>query len=198
MKYASPLIIASFCLGLGLAMASAQSTANSPLDPTQTSERFIPEASVTPEVKDKKTADQLQEKRYRNTRELRGKSTAPAADKRAPIDVTEKQEKNIRDKKQLPVETRTPEKSRYDGQRSRIQTANLFDTSGKVNRFQSYIKDAAPLTKTSEPYIEKRASLDSINRFAFRRNGIPANDSIPITPAGRPIGTPGTASAPDS
>ncbi|RRJ95881.1 hypothetical protein Ga0100231_018010 [Opitutaceae bacterium TAV4] len=188
MKHASPLIVA-ILLSLGMATASAQSNATTPVDATRTNAQFIPETTVTPEVKDKKTAARLQSKRFQDprSRQVREKKPAPAADKRSNIELKETREKNVRDKKEITVEKRTPEKSLYDGKRSRIQTSDLFDTTRKTNRFQSYIKDAVPLTKTSEPYIEKRASLDTINRFAFRRNGIPASDKITVTPAGDPL-----------
>ncbi|MDR1282754.1 MAG: hypothetical protein LBK99_18305, partial [Opitutaceae bacterium] len=108
--------------------------------------------------------------------------------------MTETREKKIIPRKTSPLDTKPAERaraaertSRLDGQRARIQTNRLFPTNpDRPNRFQDSIRNAAPLVKHQEPFIEKRASTRTINRFAFLRNGQDSDgEGINVVPAGR-------------
>ncbi|TSJ77128.1 hypothetical protein [Rariglobus hedericola] len=107
-------------------------------------------------------------------------------DKRAPIDLKEKRDKTIVDRKDYPKpEVRDRELNSHDGQRSSIQPKGdqilKYDT---VAKYQDRMKDAETAASQRQPKMEKRTTFDKLNRFLFKRNGPGTeNGTAMVTPA---------------
>ncbi|GEM_PF-1022230 len=137
--------------------------------------------------------EHLQDQRF-STPQLIDRKEAVVGERRAPIDLTEKREKVIVDRKDYPKpEVRDRQINRHDGERARIQpqgdAVKRYDT---VSKYQNRMADAKNATAQREPQMEKRTSFEKLNRFIFKRNG-------PGTPDGRPmVTTAGGGSMPPS
>lgn len=128
--------------------------------------------------------DHLQDQRF-NTPQMIDRKDAVVGERRAPIDLTEKREKVMVDRKDYPKpEVRDRKINRHDGERSRIQPqGDAVKRYEPVAKYQDRIADAKNATAQREPKMEKRTSFEKLNRFIFKRNG-------PGTPDGRPMVTP--------
>jgi hypothetical protein len=181
----SLLLVLSAVLPLGLhAKDPSQIDAtkqNTQLAPT-------PESADTPLSPDRETNqrtffrnDHVQEQRFR-TPELIERKDAAVGDRRAPIDMTEKREKTIIDRKDYPKpEVREREMFHRDGEKARIQPkGDMVKTYDKVSRYQSRMTDADTAAAQRAPKLEKRTTFEKLNRFIFKRNAPGATDGKPV------------------
>ena len=115
--------------------------------------------------------DHLQDQRF-NAPEKIERKDAPVGERRAPIDLTEKREKKIIERKDFTKpEVRERELNRHDGEKSRIQPkgdqVKKYDT---VSKYQSRMADADSGQFQRKPSLEKRTTFEKLNRFIFKRN----------------------------
>lgn len=128
--------------------------------------------------------EHLQDQRF-NAPETIERKEAIIGERRAPIDLTEKREKVIVDRKEYPKpEVRERVLNRHDGERSLIQPdGDMVKRYDTVSRYQNRMADAKTAASQREPKLEKRTSFEKLNRFIFKRNS-------PGTPDGKPMVTP--------
>lgn len=140
--------------------------------------------------------DHVQEQRF-STPELIERKDAAVGDKRAPIDMKEKNEKTIVDRKEAPKpELKDHVTNRHDGEKSYIQPKDdqikKYDT---VTKYQDKLKDAETTASQRQPKMEKRTTFEKVNRFIFKRNAPGADDGKPmVTTAGAGENPPASAS----
>lgn len=190
MRFATPLLLVlSAVLPLGVhAKDPSQidaSKQNTQLAPT-------PESTDTPLSPEREANqrsffrnDHVQDQRF-TTPDLVERKDAAVGDKRAPIDVTEKREKTIVDRKDFPKpEVRDREMHHRDGEKSRIQPkGDMVKTYDKVSKYQSRMTDADMAAAQRAPKLEKRTTFEKLNRFVFKRNAPGSADGKPVvTPA---------------
>lgn len=127
--------------------------------------------------------DHVQEQRFSVPDQIERKDAA-VGDRRAPIDMKEKREKTIIDRKDYPKpEVREHQQYARDGEKARIQpSGDQVKEYDKVTKFQGRMTDASAASTQREVKLEKRTTFDKLNRFIFRRNG-PGSDS------GKPVVT---------
>ncbi len=115
--------------------------------------------------------DNVQDQRFRAPEMIERKDAA-IGDRRAPIDMKEKREKTIIDRKDYPKpEVREREMNRHDGEKSIIQPkGDQVKTYDKVSKYQSRMQDASASAQR-QPSFEKRTTFENLNRFIFKRNG---------------------------
>jgi hypothetical protein len=131
--------------------------------------------------------DHVQEQRF-STPDVIDRKDAAVGDRRAPIDITEKREKTIIDRKDYPKpEVRERELNRHDGEKSRIQPkGDMVKKYDTVSKYQSRMTDADSASAQRAPKLEKRTTFEKLNRFIFKRNA-PGNENgkpLVTTPAG--------------
>jgi hypothetical protein len=127
----------------------------------------------------------VQDQRFNAPDKIERKDAA-VGDKRAAIDMTEKREKTIVDRKDFPKpEVRERQINRHDGEKANIQpSGDMIKSYDKVTKYQSRMADADSGQFQRQPTLEKRMSFDKLNRFIFRRNGPGSeNGSAMVTPA---------------
>ena len=137
--------------------------------------------------------DHLQDQRF-NAPDRIERKDAIVGERRAPIDITEKREKTIIDRKDYTKpEVRERELNRHDGERAGIQTTgDQVKSYDKVERYQGRMADAETAASQRQPKMEKRTTFDKLNRFVYKRNA-------PGSEGGKPVVTPAAGgSAPAS
>lgn len=125
--------------------------------------------------------DRLQEQRF-NAPDMIQRKDSELGSRRAPIDLTEKKDKTVVDRKKYPeMEIRDRELSPHDGEKSRIQPeGDQILKYGKADRFQNRMTDAETAAAQRQPKLEKRTTFEKINRFIFKRNGPGTEDGEPM------------------
>lgn len=154
-------------------LAPTPDTADTPLSPNR-------DGNQRPFLRN----DHLQDQRF-NAPEVIERKDAAVGERRAPIDMVEKREKTIIDRKAYPKpDVRERELNRHDGEKSRIQpTGDMVKSYDKVSKYQGRMTDAETAAAQRQPKFEKRTTFEKLNRFIFKRNG-------PGTPDGTPMVTP--------
>ncbi len=178
-----PGLIAIASLTLTGAASVWAADATTPVDYTQRNAPFTPGANVTPEKKSPETNATVQDKRV--DKNVVDKKTSPLGDRRAPIDLTEAREKNVREK-----ESRRPEKieqptSAFNHRESRYSTADDTKKPPTVSKYQDSLTSASATNMARFPAMDG-ATSGKINRFVFRKNGAApsvALEGTPVTPA---------------
>lgn len=150
----------------GAAMTWA-ADATTPLDAAQRNTPFAAKASVTPDNKLPETNTSVQEKRVDKT--VIVKQPAAVGERRAPIDVTETREKNVREK-----DSRRPEKiaqpmSVFDHREAPMSTAADATKPQVLTKYQDGLTSASATNMARFPALD-RATGAKINRFVFRKN----------------------------
>jgi hypothetical protein len=170
-------------LGAGLVRAA---DATSPVDYTQRNAPFAPaaDARVVPDQQKPVTNGVIQEKRV--DKNLVEKTTAPHADRRAGIDVTETRDKHVREKEsQRPAAQEQPT-SAFNHRRASIATSSDTTKPPTVAKYQDSLTAASASNMARFPAVG-RATTTKINRFVFRKNPADASTPVegkPVTPAG--------------
>jgi hypothetical protein len=171
------------------ASAAHAADATTPIDYTQRNTPFAPSGpgAVAPDKQN--PADNpaaVGDKRVEKT--TVEKKTAPLGERRAPIDMGEAREKNIRDK-----ESRRPEKidrpeSALNHQPAAISTADDTKKPPTVAKYQDSLSAASASNMARFPALDK-ATGAKINRFVFRKNPVESGAvaaGATVTPAGGP------------
>jgi hypothetical protein len=177
------------CLVLLLALGSGSDTvraadATSPIDYTQRNAPYSPSGTVAPtkQVPATQRAPQ-QDKRVEKT-EFE-KTTAPLADRRAGIDVTETREKQVREKDSQRPDVKDRKTSSYDHQTATVSTGADTTRPPMVAKYNDSMIAASATNMARFPAVE-RATTAKINRFVFRKNpaeSASATEGTRIVPA---------------
>jgi hypothetical protein len=176
MRLAPRPLLAAAALCAGLAVVRAEDAAK--IDPARQAEQFAPgpdNARPTEKIEQQR-AERVQDARAALAG-LRDEPTAPLADRRAPIDVTETREKNLVERKDAPLATTPIERkdSPLSGQTARDQfqpDGSLYRNAGAVaEKFQQGIRDAELARARLQPDLGRQTTFDRLNRFVFKRNG---------------------------
>ncbi|MSU51095.1 MAG: hypothetical protein EXS37_18730 [Opitutus sp.] len=184
MQPTGPFILVSFCF---CALTAGAADATSPVDATQRNTSFSPAstAPITPEKqrpKDKAN-ETMQEKRFeKNTIE---RKTSPLGDRRAPIELTETREKQVRDKDSHRPEAIERKTSAFDHRQSAISTGAATTKPPTVAKYQDSLTSASASNMARFPAMD-RATNAKINRFVFQKNPAEAAgalDGKTVTPA---------------
>ncbi|HEY0944846.1 MAG TPA: hypothetical protein VGD81_06245 [Opitutaceae bacterium] len=185
MRPQHPLVLVT----LAVLFAAPAMRADDPsrVDAAKRSESFAPPATtVAPGKRELPKAEAVQERRAAAPEKVEKKS-APAAGRRAAVDLEESREKTIIDKQTRPRPEAPPrELNAWNKEPARIQPGATAKPPEFVERYQSRMKDAAAAASQSKPELEKRTTFSSLNRFVFRKNQ-PEGDTI--TPAGGGAGS---------
>jgi hypothetical protein len=173
-------VIAGFAL---CAVVARAADATSPVDYTQRNTPFAPAGSIAPEKQAPKKNETLQEKRVPVT--TIDKATSPLGERRAPIDVKETREKNVREKDSHRPETLEQPKSDYNQRRATISTQTDTVKPPLVSKYQDKLAAASATNMARFPAMD-RATGAKINRFVFQKN--PPESSVvsgaaSVTPA---------------
>ena len=178
MKLSGLIVRASLTL-IGVAKLCA-ADATSPVDYTQRNTPYAPAATVSPDKKAPETNSTVQDKRVDKT--LLDKKPAAVGDRRAPIDVTESREKNVREK-----DSHRPEKieqpvSSFNHREASMSTATDASKPQMVTKYQERLTSASATNMARFPALD-HATGAKINRFVFRKNAsdAPAKSTAPIT-----------------
>ncbi|MES2692778.1 MAG: hypothetical protein V4773_04840 [Verrucomicrobiota bacterium] len=164
--------------------ATRGADATTPVDYTQRNTPFKPGTPATQPEKRKPEIDHtIQDKRV--TPEKIEKKEAAVGDKRAAIDMKEKDEKNIIEKDSRKPEKIEQPKSRYDQQRSQFSTSEDTKKPPMVAKYQDSLT-AANAVKTGKLSAMQTDTKAKVNRFVFRKNGgelADAAQGASVTPA---------------
>jgi hypothetical protein len=170
----SPLAV---LLALGVGGVSARAAnATSPIEYTERNAPFAPGGTVAPTKQTPATQRaSLQDKRVEKT-EFE-KTTAPLADRRAGIDVTETREKHVREKDSRRPDVKERKTSSYDHQTANVSTGADTTRPPMVAKYNDSMIAASATNMARFPALE-RATTAKINRFVFRKN--PAEPATPV------------------
>lgn len=182
MKPTPAAILAFALLGAGTGRAA---DATSPVDPAQRNAPFAPAATVTPAKKSPAAQDNrgVQDRRFET-----GKvefPTAPLAGRRAPIDVQEVREKQVRSMESHRPESTEQPTSRFNHREAAISTGADTTKPPLVAKYQDSLSAASAANMARFPALDQ-ATTAKINRFVFRKNAAePASpvDGAKVTPA---------------
>ena len=174
LKFATWVFIPLGVWGADATTTIDYSQRNSPFAPSESS-------AITPDRRDPKanTNDTLQQKRVEPT--TLDKKTSPLGDRRAPLDVTEAREKNVREKDSHRPEAIEQPKSGFDQRKAKISTSADTSKPPTVTKYQNGLTAASTSNKARFPAVDG-ATGAKINRFVFRKN-----------PAENPVKSDGTA-----
>jgi hypothetical protein len=173
---------------IACAPAAGAADATTPIDYTQRNAPFAPAGTVAPARQNPadKPAAAVQDRRFEKS--ALDKKTSPLGERRAPIDLTEAREKNVRDK-----DSRRPEKidhaeSALNRKPAAISTADDTRKPPTVAKYQDGLAAASASNMARFPALDQ-ATGAKINRFVFRKNPVesgPAAAGATVTPAGGP------------
>jgi len=167
-------LVVLLALGAGSGAGRA-ADATSPIDYTQRNAPYAPGGTVAPTKQAPATnRSSQQDKRVEKT-EFE-KTTAPLADRRAGIDVTETREKQVREKDARRPAANDRKTSSYDHQTANVSTGADTTRPPMVARYQDSLTAASATNMARFPAVE-RATTAKINRFVFRKN--PAETATP-------------------
>jgi hypothetical protein len=158
--------------------------ATSPVDYTQRNQPYAPAPSVAPDKKTPETNATVQDKRVDKT--VVEKKPAAVGDRRAPIDVTETREKNVREK-----DSRRPEKidqpmSAFNHREAAKTTTAEASKPQIISKYQEGLTSASATNMARFPALD-RSTGAKINRFVFRKNAPETGAALEgavVTPAG--------------
>lgn len=184
MKTSGLIVLASLTL-MGLAAARA-ADATTPVDYTQRNSPYTPGATVEPEKKTPEKNEVVQDKRFDKT--TIDKKPAAVGDRRAPVEVKEARDKNVREK-----DSRRPEKveqsmSKYNHREAAISPTDETKKPETVTKYQESLTSASATNMARFPALD-RATGAKINRFVFRKNAPDSSATLqgaPVTPAAGP------------
>ena len=142
--------------------------ATTPVDLTQRNATYPTGATVTPDKRRPVVDESVQQKRV--TPDVVDKKPAAVGDRRAGVEVSEANEKTVREKEVRTPEKIEPPRSRYDQQRSRYSTASDTKKPPTVTRYQESLTAASATNMARFPALDSATSA-KINRFIFRKNG---------------------------
>lgn len=172
-------VVIAFACAVGVRAADA----TSPVDYTQRNGTFAPSGSIAPEKSTPTTNSRVQEKRVEKP--VVDKALAPVGDRRAPIDVTERREKAVREKTSQRPRAEEQPKSSFDHRTAPISTENDRVKPPTVSKYQESLVAASSTNMARYPAMDQ-ATAAKINRFVFRKNPVEAGavaGNAPITPA---------------
>ena len=177
------------CFVLALARLSSSHAADAAkVEYSERNTPFAPAATVTPSKKKPETNATLQERRV--TPNVVPQASAPAAERRAPTDISETREKNLIKPDSHRPEFKTPERNAFDHRPSKYQPDTEHEKPKLVERYRTNVS-ADTLTHQGRFSAADPAANARINRFIFRRNvatptGAPAVTSAGSAPAATP------------
>jgi hypothetical protein len=163
MKVSSLLAVASLVLIPGLRAADA----TTPIDYTQRNGAFAPGATVPIQKKTLPTADGVQNRRVDVP--TVDKTPAVVGERRAAIDVTEAQPKQVRSSDTRRPEASTPPLNPFNHRPAGMTTAGDTTKPPMVGKYQDSLT-AANATKVERMSATGRGTTARINRFVFRKN----------------------------
>lgn len=172
----TPLTLLAASLCVGLPFVRAQDTAK--VDAAKQAERFAPSPEVARPVEriDNKRDDRVQDARAALAG-LIDEPTAPIADRRAPVDISETREKTIVERKDAPLAT-TPlqrKDSALNGQTARDQfqsaTGTYRNAGAVAEKYQQGLREAESARSRLQPDLGRLTTFDRLNRFVYKRNG---------------------------
>lgn len=182
MKWPSLILVSFWCLCSSAGWGAAEPTA--PVDPSQRNEAFAPSATINPDRVPVLRDANVQEKRVeKNTIE---KPAAAMGDRRAPIDVQEAREKNVREKVSHQPERTEPAMSSFNHRDAAISTSAAISKPAMVAKYQNSLTSASESNMARFP-ANGGVTTSKINRFVFKKNPpeAPALTGEPaVTPAG--------------
>jgi hypothetical protein len=180
MKLSGRVAFASISL-LSSVLARA-ADAGAPIDYTRRNADLAPAATVVPEKKSPAVDHAVQDQRMEKTTVT--KPVAPLATQRAPIDVVEAREKNVRPTEVRSPDAVTPPRSALDHRVAAISPTQNLRQPTLVAKYQDEMKAASAYTLASFPALD-RATTAKLNRFVFRKNPdpSPAAEGAPVIPA---------------
>ncbi|MBL9209501.1 MAG: hypothetical protein JNL92_03485 [Opitutaceae bacterium] len=170
-------------LGAG-SVAVRAADATTPIDYTQRNAPFTPGRTVAP-AKQAPAANRATQQDKRVEKTEFEKTTAPLADRRAGIDVTETREKQVRANDAQRPAVNDRKTSSYDHQTANVSTGADTTRPPMVARYQDSLTAASAANMARFPAVE-RATTAKINRFVFRKNpadAAPTGDGTRIVPA---------------
>ena len=179
----------AFCFVLALAcLSSAHAADAAKVEYAERNTPFAPAATVTPSKKTPETNATLQERRV--TPNVVPQASTPAAERRAPTDITETREKNLITPDSHRPEFKKPELNTYDHRPSKYQPDTEHEKPKLVERYRTNVS-ADTLTHQGRFTAADPAANARINRFIFRRNVATPTGAPAVTPAGSaPVSTP--------
>lgn len=172
MKASSLLLgaMTGFCL-----LDARAADATSPVDYTSRNGPFTPAPTVAPEKKTPQRDSAVQDKRVEMKRFDRSESAL--GDKRAPIELKEAREKQVREvNSHRPAADEQP-RSAMNHREAQISTAADTRKPPMVAKYQDSLTAASAVNMARFPAMDQAAGA-RINRFVFRKNG---TDSAAIT-----------------
>lgn len=182
MKRSAFVVFASFSVCTPTVRAADATT---PVDYTQRNAPFAPSpgGTVAPARQTPQGNAAVQDKRF--DKAVVDKKTAPLADRRAEVDVTEAREKNVREKDSHRPEAETIRRSSFDHRTAGIATGGEKTRPQTVAKYQDSLTSATATNMAKYPAMD-RATAAKINRFVFRKNPTEptaAMDRAKVTPA---------------
>lgn len=184
MKTSGLIVLASLTV-MGLAAARA-ADATTPVDYTQRNTPYAPGASVEPDKKTPEKNETLQEKRFDKT--TVEKKPAAVGDRRAPVELKEAKDKNVKEKDSHRPEKVEQSMSKYNHREASISTTDETKKPETVTKYQESLTSASATNMARFPALD-RATSAKINRFVFRKNAPDSSMALngaPVTPAAGP------------
>ncbi len=152
---------------LGLCVTATRAAdATTPIDYTQRNSPYAPGGTVAAEKKTPAPNDAVQEKRVEKT--IVEKQTAPLAGRRAPFELMEAKDKQVREKdSHRPEKIETPT-SKFNHQQAAFSTGADTTKPPTVAKYQDGLTSASATNMARFPAVD-RATGAKINRFVFRK-----------------------------
>lgn len=170
------------CFVLALACLSSSHAADAAkVEYAERNTPYAPAATVTPSKKTPETNATLQERRV--TPNVVPQSSTPAAERRAPTDITETREKNLITPDSRRPEFKKPELNAYDHRPSKYQPDTEHEKPKLVERYRTNVS-ADTLTHQGRFTAADPTANARINRFIFRRNVSTPTGAPSVTSAG--------------
>jgi hypothetical protein len=141
--------------------------ATSRIEYTQRNTPFAPGASVEPSKQTPAANEAVQNKRVPTT--TIDKPLAPLGDRRAPVEMKETRDKQVREKDSYRPEGSAQPTSAYHQRQAAISTAGNTSKPPIVSKYQDSLAAASATNMARFPAMD-RATTARINRFVFRKN----------------------------
>jgi len=167
----------------GVASLSAADVSTSSVDYTDRNDKFAPGESRAVKKDKPVIQETLQEKRV--TPPKIDKQPAAVGERRAAIDVREKQTKKVREKEVLPSKMVEHQVSDLNHRSASISTVSGAQKPATVAKYQDHLTAASAANMARFPAMD-RATSARINRFVFRKNAPEPEDVLagaPVVPA---------------
>ncbi len=173
------VVLASMCV---IFSDSHAADSTRPIDYTDRNATYAPGATVKPAARPPVIADDIQRKRVNPP--TVNKTTTPAGERRAPVEVVEAGEKRVQSKAKITPEKTVPNPSALGQKRAGINVANTV-TPPLVAKYQDSLVAASAANSAHFAALDQRTTA-KINRFIFRKNGADLSGSAigaPVVPA---------------